>query len=143
MAANYWLVLGVLLLIGEVFTMDFSLTCFGLACFVAALLSWLGLSMYWQLGIGAVVIFALLFTLRPIFLKYLHKGQLHVKTNMDALAGKKARVFEVSAEDDKKGTVKIDGDLWNIHCNTALKKGDDVVVEKVEGITLLVKREEH
>lgn len=143
MAANYWLVLGVLLLIGEVFTMDFSLTCFGLACFVAALLSWLGLGLYWQLGIGAVVIFTLLFTLRPIFLKYLHKGEHHVKTNVDALAGKKAKVFEVSAEDNKKGTVKIDGDLWNIHCNTSLKKGDDIVVEKVEGVTLSVKREEN
>ena len=143
MAANYWLVLGVLLLIGEVFTMDFSLTCFGLACFVAALLSWLGLGLYWQCGVGAVVIFALLFALRPLFLKYLNKGGEHVKTNMDALLGKKGLVFEVKEEDTKKATMKIDGDLWNIHCDAALKKGDKVVVQKVEGVTLLVKKEEN
>jgi len=142
MPVNYWLVLGVILLIGEVFTMDFSLTCFGFACFVAAFLSWIGLSMYWQLGIGAIVIFTLLFALRPIFLKYLNKGAEHVKTNVDALAGKKAAVFEVKEDDDKKGTVKIDGDLWNILCASPLKKGDVVVVERVEGVTLIVKKGE-
>lgn len=142
MPVNYWLILGVVLLIGEVFTMDFSLTCFAFACFVAAFLSWVGLNMYWQFGIGAIVIFMLLFALRPLFLKYLNKGAEHVKTNVDALQGKKGIVFEVKEDDDKRGTVKIDGDLWNIQSDAPIKKGDAIIVQRVEGVTLIVKKGE-
>jgi len=142
MSATYWFILGVILLIGEIFTNDFSLACFGIACFISGISSSLGLNVYWQLGIGATAIFVLLFAIRPIFLKYLNKGAEHVKTNVDAIIGRKAKIFEVKPEDAKKGTVKIDGDLWNVHCDEPLKQGDAVVVMKLEGVTLTVKKGE-
>ena len=52
MPAHYWLILGIALLIGEIFTVDFSLSCFGLAAMIAAAASWAGLNLYWQIGIG-------------------------------------------------------------------------------------------
>ena len=73
MPAHDWFILGLILLIGEVFTTDFSLSCIGIACFVSALCSWLGLNVYWQLAIGAITIYILFFTLRPFMLKYMYR----------------------------------------------------------------------
>jgi len=138
MEANYWLILGLVLLIGEVFTLDFSLSCFGISCFVAALFSALGLNIYWQLAAASLTILALLFTLRPFALKYLIKAK-DFKDNIAALIGTTATVTEA---DGVKGMVKIDADHWAISADKPLAAGDIVKINKVDGITLLVTKEE-
>ncbi|MDR0952842.1 MAG: NfeD family protein [Elusimicrobiota bacterium] len=138
----YWLILGIVLIIGEILTMDFSLTCFGIAALVAALLSWLGLNIYWQLTAAAITIFVLLFTLRPFMLKYLNKNGKDFKSNIEALIGKKAEVFNVQNEDKTKALVKIDADQWPVISNKPLVVGDKVKVESIDGATLIVKKEE-
>lgn len=140
MTAHYWLILGIVLLIGEIFTMDFSLTCFAIACFVAAILSWIGLGTYWQLAAVAATIFILLFTLRPLVLKYLNKKGQAFKSNMEALIGKELTVSQTNAQTGKY-YAKNDGDLWELACEEKLSQGDSVKVFKVDGIKLFVKKE--
>jgi membrane protein implicated in regulation of membrane protease activity len=141
METNYWIILGLLLLIGEVFTLDFSLSCFGVACFAAAALSALGLGAAWQLAAVAVMIFALLFTLRPLALKYLNSAK-DFKANVDALIGATATVAEVDAANPRKGMVKIDADHWTVSAAAPLKTGESVKIEKIDGTTLIVNKQE-
>ena len=140
MTAHYWVILGIVLLIGEIFTMDFSLTCFAIACFVAAVLSWIGLGTYWQLAAVAATIFILLFTLRPLVLKYLNKKGEGFKSNMEALIGKELTVSQTNGQTGKY-YAKNDGDLWELFCEEKLSQGDKVKVYKVDGIKLFVKKE--
>ena len=136
----YWLILGVILLIGEIFTMDFSLTCIGLAAFIAAGAGWAGLNVYWQLTIFAAALIIMLFTLRPFALKHLIKSGAHFKSNMDALIGRAVIITEVFPDDNKKGKAKIDGDEWVLHSETPLVKEQEAVIVKVDGATLIVKK---
>lgn len=140
MEAHYWVIIGLLLLIGEIFTLDFSLSCFGIACLVAAVFSALGLGIYWQLLAVAVSIFLLLFTLRPLALKYLNKAK-DFKSNIDALIGKTTVILSVEEENNKRGKTKIDADEWSVESDAPLKTGDSVKINKIDGTTLLVTKE--
>jgi len=140
MSYAIWLVIGVLLLICEIFTLDFSLSCIGLAFMSAGLVSWLGLSIYWQLITVSVILVILFFTLRPFILKHLTRKQEY-KSNAEALAGTKHNFYALK-EDKKHALIKIDGDVWEAESATALVDGKPVKVVKVEGTTLIVKQEE-
>lgn len=140
MPAHYWLILGIALLIGEIFTADFSLSCFGLAAMISALASWAGLNLYWQIGIGVAAIFAFFFTLRPFMLKHMYKKGEGFKSNMDALSGKELTVCQADKENSKY-YAKADGDLWELDCANPLEEGDKVKVLKVEGSKLTVQKE--
>lgn len=149
MLATYWIILGIVLLIGELFTLDFSLSCFAIACFAAAVTSGAGLGLYWQLGVTTAVIFILLFTLRPLALKHLNKKAKGFRSNTEALVGREAKVFDVHtavAEGHthaNKARIKIDADEWTVTCTQALKDGDFVRVISIDGTTLTVKKEEN
>jgi len=140
MEPHYWLILGLVLLICEVFTLDFSLSCFGTACLAAAGVSAAGLGIYWQLITVTAVIVLLLFTLRPLALKYLIRAK-DFKDNIAALIGKTASVFELDTNNPNRGWVKIDGDNWAVEAQGALAVGNTVKIEKVDGSTLIVTKE--
>ncbi len=135
MAYTIWLILGFLLIIGEMFTGDFTLACIGIGALVAGLVSYLGTSIYWQLGVMAITIIILFFTLRPMVLKYLYKNKQPAKSGIDALIGKTFTVVEMRGE---KPFIKSDADLWEVKAKEPLKKGDSVEVKAVKGITLIV-----
>jgi len=135
-----WAVLGILLLIGEIFTMDFSLSCVGLGLLVAALMAYLGFGIHVQLIALCVVWLILFFTLRPFILKHLARKQEY-KSNMEALVGTKHDFYALS-EDKKHAKIKIDGDVWEAESATPLVEKKQVKVVKVEGATLIVKQEE-
>lgn len=135
-----WAVLGILLLIGEIFTMDFSLSCVGLGLLVAALTAYLGFGIHVQLITACAVWLVLFFTLRPFILKHLARKQEY-KSNMEALVGTKHDFYALS-EDKKHAKIKIDGDVWEAESATPLVEKKQVKVVKVEGATLIVKQEE-
>ena len=135
MAYTIWLILGFLFLIGEMFTGDFTLACIGIGAFVAGLTSYLGINIYWQLGLMAITIFILFFTLRPFVLKYFYKSKHPTASGIDALIGKTFKVIETK---EGKSYIKSDADTWEVKAEEALKEGDNVEVKKVEGITLIV-----
>ena len=135
-----WAVLGILLFIGEIFTMDFSLSCIGLGFLVAALMAYLGFGIHVQLIALCVVLLTLFFTLRPFILKHLARKQEY-KSNMDALVGTKHNFYALS-EDKKHAKIKIDGDVWEAQSVNPLENGKAVTVAKIEGATLIVKQED-
>ena len=140
MSYSIWLIIGILLLIGEIFTLDFSLSCIGLAFMTAGLMSWLGLNVYWQLVTVCVVLMILFLTLRPFILKHISRKKEY-KSNMEALVGTKHDFYALK-EDKKHALVNIDGDVWEVQSAAPLKEGKKVEVVKVEGATLLIKQED-
>lgn len=142
-----YLILAVLCFIGEVFTMDFSLTCFGLGLLGASLTSWLGFGLGWQVIVFVAVSLALFIAIRPVALKHLYHNSKHVKTNVDALIGRTVTVLTPPDERDRIGRVQTDGDNWRAHFSAPAAQGADARVEKVEGNTLYVtpiqNKEEH
>jgi len=140
MTYSIWLIIGIVLLICEIFTLDFSLSCIGLAFMSAGLVSWLGLSIYWQLLTVCVVLVILFLTLRPFILKHISRKKEY-KSNTDALVGTKHDFYALK-EDKKHALINIDGDVWEAQSAAPLKEGKKVEVVKVEGATLLVKQEE-
>lgn len=135
MSYNVWLILGFVCIIGEIFTMDFTLTCIGISAFVAALLSYLGIATTWQLVAMGITMMILYFTLRPFALKYLYKDKKPHSSGIDALIGKTFKVIETK---DDKAYIKSDADTWEVKAEEPLKKGDNVEVKSVQGITLNV-----
>ena len=56
-------------------------------------------------------------------------------TGAEALVGK---VAEVTAECRPAGMVRLDGELWEARCEAGASRGDSVVVERLDGLTLVV-----
>lgn len=135
MTYTIWLILGIICLIGEIFTTDFTLSCVGLSAFVAALCSYIGANNYIQFAAMGISMFILFFTLRPFALKYLYKNKQPVSSAVDSLIGKTFKITEVKGD---KAYIKSDADIWEVKANEPLKKGDSVEVKAVKGITLIV-----
>ena len=83
-------------------------------------------------------IIALLLT-KPIMKKV--KGFEKIPTNSDRVIGKKGEVTK-KIESDKYGEVKVFGNTWTATSNTAIAVGEKVIVTGIEGVKLIVKKEE-
>jgi membrane protein implicated in regulation of membrane protease activity len=56
-------------------------------------------------------------------------------TGAEAMVGK---VAEVTADCRPTGMVRLDGELWEARCEAGASPGDSVVVERLDGLTLVV-----
>lgn len=76
---------------------------------------------------------------RPVFKKML--GNKIVKTNVDAMIGAEALVTEDIDNISATGQAKVDGKLWTARSadGNAIKSGNTVTVERIEGVKLIVK----
>ena len=135
-----WIVAGVILLIFEVFTPGFVTACFGIGCFAAGLLSYLGLGYIAQTVIFCIVSLGLFWTIRPLIKKHLYKTGESIKTNVDALIGLVGFVDETIDPATDSGRVKVGGDDWRAVSldDVLIEKGKKVVVKKVEGTKVFV-----
>jgi len=130
-----WAMIMAFTLLLEFFTVDFFACCFSLGGLVALILAACGLNVYWQVGVFFVVAIIALCAARP-FLKRLVKKPT-VATNVDQYFGKKARLlYDVI---DGVSSIKLNDVIWKVSCETALKRNDEVVIERVEGNRMIVK----
>lgn len=139
-----WLVLGVGLIIAEIFTMGFVLFWFGLGAVAAAAVGWLGGGFLLQFLAFAVVSTALTVMSRTIFAKYFsHADVDRMKTGVDALPGKIGTVTTPSAGALNEGAVKVYGSTWTafpIDEESPLVAGEKVEVVEVKGSSVYVRR---
>lgn len=89
----------------------------------------------------AVSIIALLIT-RPIVKKYINPRK--ERTNADKVIGQDAVVIDDIDNVDGTGQVKVDGKVWSARSvdGAAIPAGSEVLVEKIEGVKLIVKAKE-
>jgi membrane protein implicated in regulation of membrane protease activity len=136
-----WLVLALLFIIIELVTLEFTF----LMLAAGTLIGGLGVNLvggpWWAQVLAAAVIAALLlFTIRPLLLRALHRSSQLQPTNVDALYGLGARVLAPFVEG--AGSVKLDnGETWTARLvgpDPGLDVGSRVVVTAVRGATVEV-----
>ena len=144
-----WTILGIILIIAEIFTPGFVLLWFGIGALAAAFASLVGLSsLPLQFLIFAIVSTALTAASRTIFVNYFsrEKTGTDLKTGVDALPGKTGIVVSSSRGALNEGAVKVFGSTWTAYPaegEEPLEAGERVAVERVQGASIYVRRIGH
>ncbi|MBQ6771442.1 MAG: NfeD family protein [Bacteroidales bacterium] len=140
-----WLIAAIVLVILEIATAGFGVICFAIGAGFAALAAGLGVGLTWQIVIFAVVSLLTFIFLRPVVMRFLEKKSKDVKTNADALVGRKGIVSERIDAAQHTGRVAIDGDDWKAvsESGEVIEKGMQVEIVKLDSIILTVKPTMH
>jgi membrane protein implicated in regulation of membrane protease activity len=141
----YWLVLGMLLIIAEIFIPSFTVFWFGLGAIMVALILWLlpDMSVSWQLFIWAIA--SIVFTFLWFkFFKPLMADCTKAGISREAVLGESGQVIKIP-EEGRRGIVRFatplrGADEWPFICEDEVASGDRVFVKDVSGNTLLVEK---
>lgn len=140
----FWVILGVIFIIAEIFTFGFVLFWFGLGAFAAAFAGWLGFGVSVQFLIFAALSIALTAMSRVIFASlYRQKDGNTLKTGIDALPGQIGTVTIASGGALNEGAVKVYGSIWTafpVEDKKPLEAGEKVEVVYVKGSSIYVRR---
>jgi len=140
-----WTILGVILIIAEVFTPGFVLLWFGIGALAAALASFLGAGLPLQFLVFIVSSTALTALSRTIFVNYFTRQDEPegMKSGAASLPGQVGTVVASSAGALDEGAVKVFGSVWTAYPaegEPPLEAGDRVVVERLQGASIYVRR---
>lgn len=141
-----WIVLGLILIVAEVFSSGFVLLWFGIGALAAAFVGLLGVdSLGLQFLIFAVVSIGLTAASRTIFLNYFSREKTgeSLRTGVEGLPGKTGIVVSSSRGALNEGAVKVFGSTWTAYPaegEEPLEAGERVRVERMEGASLYVRR---
>ena len=135
-----WAILALICLILELTSGDFFFCCFAIGA-VAGAISAPFTTLWIQLGVFAVVSVASLFWVRPVALRYLHRGEKARPSNYDAIVGRQGKVTENIAAGDF-GRVAIDGDSWKAKSadNLEITAGSMVRVTHLDSTIITVEK---
>ncbi|WP_194408632.1 NfeD family protein [Microbacterium cremeum] len=137
-----WLVLALVFIIIELLTLEFTFLMLAAGALIGGLgVNLLGGPWWLQIGVAAALSAVLLFTIRPLLLRLLHREEPDARTNVDALYGMGGRVVQTFVDGD--GSVKLDnGETWTARLAasspTAIDVGARVTVLAVHGATVEV-----
>lgn len=134
--ALIWLIVGLGLLIIELFTMTFFLMWIAVAALLAALTALFTASMWFPWAVFSVAAIILLLVTRPLA-RSLH-GAVTVPSNVDSLIGQQAYVLQVIDPRANTGRVRVKSDEWRARSTEVIPEGVYVTVLAVEGATLMV-----
>jgi len=139
---HIWVIVALLFVIVEIFTTGFAVMCISFGCLFGAAASALEWDVKWQLlafAVGTVLAFM---TVRPLVYKFFYKKGQEVKTNAEALVGRRAIVTERIEGELHPGRVKIDVDDWKAVCESAepIEVGAAVEVTAINSVILTVKK---
>ncbi len=143
MQAYYWLILFVVLLAIEAFTLGLTTIWFAGGALIAFVAALLGASIYVQQILWLVVSILLLVLTRPIAKKYIYKRQEH--TNADRLIGQEAMVCEQINNLKATGKVMLNGIEWTARTadpTVTIEKGSIIRVLRIEGVKVIVEKGE-
>jgi membrane protein implicated in regulation of membrane protease activity len=135
-----WLIVAVILAVGEIVTMGLFLAPFAAGAAVAAVLAGTGAGATIEWSAFLVVSVVLLAALRPVAREH-QRTRGRMKTGTAALVGKTAMVVERIANDEGVGCVKLDGEIWTARAyddDEVIEPGTRVHVLEIRGATALV-----
>lgn len=138
----FWVLLGVILIVAETFTLGFVLLWFGVGALIAAGAGMLGIGLLGQFLIFALVSIALTAASRTIFANFLSRGEDEtVKIGVDSLPGQIGTVTMASKGALKEGAVKVYGSTWTAfpEDDIELVEGEKVEVVRVQGASIYVR----
>lgn len=138
-----WLGLMIVLLAIEIGTLGLTTLWFAGGCLVAFFAALFHAPVLLQIILFLIVSVVLLYFTRPLAVRYLNQNR--VKTNVETIIGKEAIVLQDINNLEVKGQVSLDGMEWTARTSKngeTIEKGAVVVVEKVDGVKLIVTRKE-
>ncbi|MDR0185180.1 NfeD family protein [Prevotella brunnea] len=136
-----WILVSLLCLVLELTNGDFFILCFAIGGTAAAIVSGITNSITIQIIVFAISTLLSIFFVRPMALKYFHKGGEHRVSNAEALIGRVGVVTE-KIEANGYGRVKIDGDSWKAQSseNAEIAIGMSVRVIQLNSIIITVEK---
>ena len=137
---HWWAILGITLVIIEIFSPSFFAASLAVGAFASALAAMAGTSIEWQLGWFSAVSVISIFFVRPLAKRYLYNSD-GAQTNADALIGRECIVQQPILDMNNYGKAAIDGDEWQIttaESNLPIEAGRKVIVTKRDSIILTV-----
>ena len=137
-----WLIVAFLLIIFEICSATVGAVCFAIGAGFSALAAALGVNLTWQIIIFAVVSLLTFIFLRPFMMKFLDRKSKDVKTNAEAIIGRKGIVSERIDAAQHTGRVAVDGDDWKAvsEDGSVIEKGVTVEIVKMDSIIVTVKQ---
>ena len=135
----FWLVLVIILSVIEIATVSLVSIWFVASGIVVMILSFFICDVAIESTIFAILGIILLLVTRPIVARL--KSKDNAKTNLDRIIGEDAIVTEDITK-NIVGEVKIDGKRWSAISKNKCLKGDTVKVLKIDGVKLIVEKEE-
>jgi membrane protein implicated in regulation of membrane protease activity len=136
----YWIILFLVLLLIELATVNLVTIWFAIGAFVAFISSFFTDSSLLQFLIFVVVSVVSLFVTLPLVKKFKKKEKI-VPTNLDRVIGKEAEVTK-EIKPNHYGEVDVFGNKWTATGDATFQVGEKVIVEKMDGVKLIVKKEE-
>ena len=137
---HIWIIIGILLIIAEVFSMDFVVSCFGIAALATSIGAYAEISFNWQLVMFSLVSLFVFIAIRPAIRHKLLQDK--IKTGSDAMVGTEHIVTEGIDNDGDTGYVKVGSEFWRArsHQNEIIEKGSKIRIESVVGSTVRVSK---
>lgn len=134
-----WLVAFVILIGIEAATMALTTIWFAGGAVFAFFAAVLGFSVQTQLVVFLIVSFILLLFTRPLAMRFVNRET--VKTNVDGLIGRKAKVITKIDNNEPSGATVVDGQEWTARSMddaVTIPVGTHVVIKEVRGVKLMV-----
>ncbi len=138
-----WLVIAVIFFIIEILTPGvFLFSCFSIGAILAFIVSVFSKSLVLQCLLFVIFSILSIYFLKPILMKLI--APLTIKSNVDSIIGKKGIVIEKIDGKKSMGMVKVNNELWRAIAENeeVIQKDEEIVVLKVEGVHLVVKKSE-
>ncbi len=137
---QFWLIAAGFFIVLEIATMGFLVFWFAIGALAALVISFVTDSILIQALVFLVVSTLLLFATKPLVNKFLPNDSL-VKTNSYSVEGKVGKVIIDIEPIEGKGQVKVSGETWSAKSadDTYIPKDTEVIVEKIEGVKVIVK----
>jgi len=140
----HWLVLGMVLVLAEIFIPSFTVFWFGLAALLMGLLEFLGLQFDLTWSLFVWILFSIAFTvawfkwIRPRAIDRTKAG-----LSREAVVGERGLIVKAPIADGERGRVRfsvplLGADTWPCLSQSPVKEGDTVMVKDVLGNALLV-----
>jgi membrane protein implicated in regulation of membrane protease activity len=136
----FWVILAVVLAVGEVVSLSFFLAPFAVGAIAAALLDAAGVGAIGQFAAFLASSLLLLGIVRPIARRHVNMPP-QLRTGTAALVGETAVVLEPISNDDDVGSVRLKGQVWTARAyddGDSYEPGRRVHVMEIRGATALV-----
>lgn len=134
-----WLAAFVILIGIEAATMALTTIWFAGGAVLAFFAAVLGCSIHVQLAVFLIVSFLLLILTRPLAMRFVNRET--VKTNVDGLIGRKAKVIAKIDNNEPSGAAVVNGQEWTARSAddaVTIPVGTHVVIKEVRGVKLIV-----
>ena len=134
-----WLIAFLVFLAIEMITINLVSIWFAIGAIVSMGLAYFTNNVLIQMIVFIVVSLVTLLITKPLVKKF--KKVDFVPTNSDRVIGKVGEVTKIITPDEY-GEVKVYGTVWTAFSDDVLNVGDKVIITNIEGVKLIVKKEE-